>query len=439
MMIKVQRFFLLALFGLLLVFGAVSDGWIRLNLAWAQELFTATPTPTVTLIPTITTTFTPVGFSPIDTPTPTKVIKMANEITHPRSGDAVSGFTEFRGYASSASFRRYDVHIAVADSESWQWLATILNPVYDDRIYLLDTSQYPDGLYDLRVRVLRDDGNYTESVLRRFEIRNAKPPTATLILNELGTAEPTYTPTIPTPSATPTPEFISHIPDGQGIFLPYNNGLMRGLVKIIGTVNAKPNTIYDRYELSIAPAGTDDWALLIMSSDQIWQDVIYKLDTRRFPDGRYQLRLRIVYGNGNYDEYQVRNLTIANYTAVNIPTATPTPPTRGIFSPRDGMVISGTLSITGTASIVNFQRWELAWSVSGEEDWSLLVETQTPITNNLIARLDLGLLPPGFYDLRLRIFNWNNQFEEYVVRRLQIAAPTPTPTFTPPAPSPIQG
>ncbi|MCL4861955.1 MAG: hypothetical protein KJZ93_21240 [Caldilineaceae bacterium] len=397
------------------------EGLGRLRLAWAQEQE----------IFTITATFTPVDFSPLPTPTPTKVIKIANEITHPKPGDAIAGYAAIRGYAVTNSFRRYDVHIAVAGSESWQWLATSMTPVYDDVIHLLDTTAHPDGRYDLRVRALRDDGNYTESFLRRVEIRNARPPTATTAFNELGTALPTMTPTVATPTETPTPEFISNIPDGQGIFFPYNNGVVRGEVKVIGTANAKPNTVYSRYELAIAPANADNWTLLISSTEQVWQNSIYKLDTRRFADGRYTLRLRIVYANGNYDEYQVRNLYIANVTTVNLPTATPTPPVRGIFAPRSNEVISGTLSITGTANMLNFQRWELAWSPGEGEEWALLVSAETPVVNSLIARLDLSLLPPGAYDLRLRIFNWNNQFEEYVVRRLQIVAPTPTPTFTP--------
>jgi hypothetical protein len=58
------------------------------------------------------------------------------------------------------------------------------------------------------------------------------------------------------------------------------------------------------------------------------------------------------------------------------------------------------------------------------------------------VRLDVSQLPAGEYDLRLRVFNWNNQFEEYFTRRLQILAPTPTPTvtFTPTAtPFPTPG
>lgn len=420
-----KRLLLIAVAALLSALALTPPGAGLWGPAAAQDELT--PPPIFTVTPAVA----PPEFSPLEPPTPTKVIRMGSEISHPLSGDAVSGFTAIRGYAAAPNFRRYDVHIAVASSESWQWLETVMKPVYDDVLHVLDTTRFPDGKYDLRLRVIRDDGNYSEAYLRRFEIRNANPPTATLERNELGTPFPTPTPTVTRATATPTPEFISNIPDGQGIFYPYNNGVIRGMVKVIGTVNARPGTIYDRYELAISPAGFGQWTLLVSSSDQLWQDTIYKLDTQRFPDGLYDLRLRVVYADSNYDEYQVRDVYIANYTQVNIPTATPTPPVRGIFSPHSGEIISGTLPVTGTANILTFLRWELAWSVSGEEEWVPLIVSETPVTNGLIARLDLSLLPPGSYDLRLRIYNWNLQFEEYVVRRLEIAAPTPTPTFTP--------
>lgn len=424
--LAIKRLLLLALFGFVLLICLQPDARQRLLLAQAQEIFTITPT------------FTPPDLSPLDTPTPTKDFRIAQEITHPSSEDAIAGFTPIWGYAVADSFRRYDLHIAVAGSESWQWLTSSTEAVYGDILYVLDTSQFPDGLYDLRLRVLRDDGNYTEDFLRRLAIRNTNPPTITPAVNELGTRLPTPppTPTVPTPTATP--EFISNVPDGQGIFLPYNNGVVRGMQKIIGTANGKPNATYVRYELAISPRDADDWTFLFSSSDQIWQNTLYKLDSRRFPDGRYDLRLRIVYTDGNFDEYQVRNLYIANTTPVNLPTATPTPPVRGIFEPSSGEVISGTLAITGTANMVNFHRWELAWSTSGSDDWVTLVENTVPVQRGLLARLDLSLLTPDQYDLRLRIYNWNNQFEEYVVPGLVIPAPTPTPTITPippPAPS----
>jgi len=266
--------------------------------------------------------------------------------------------------------------------------------------------------------------------VRDLEVRNANPPTATPALNELGTAFPTPTPTLVTPSVTPTPEFISNIPDGPGLFLPYNNQQIRGFVDVIGTANAKPNTIYVRYDLSISPTGANQWSHLSSSDEQIWQDVLYQLNTRQFPDGRYDLRLQVVFDDGNFDEYQVRNLYITNTTRVKLPTATPTPPTKGIFEPANGSIISGTIGITGTANIVNFQRWELAWSPSGEEQWSLLLNSTTAVNDGLLVRLDIRQLPPDEYDFRLRVFNWDNEYNEYFVRRLQSLGPTPTPTAT---------
>jgi hypothetical protein len=370
--------------------------------------------------------------SPLETPTPTRVFKVINQIIHPQSGDAVSGVVEIWGYALIQTFRKYDVHIAVAGSENWRWLQTSSDVISDGPIYRLDTRQYADGRYDLRVRAVRDDGNYSESFLRNLEIRNANPPTLTPAFNPQGTQLPTSTPTLVTPTGTPTPEFISNISDGPGLFAPYTNQVVRGRVRIIGTANGKPNVPFEHFELALARAGLGQWEVLEASERQVWQDTLYEWDTSQWPDGAYDLRLRIVFANGNYDEYQVRNLFVANYTKVQRPTATPTPPTKGIFAPRSGAVITGTISITGTATILNFQRWELAWSNSGQEEWSLLLESTTPQANALLARLDLSQLPVGLYDLRLRVFDLKGQYADYFTRRLQIVAPTPTPTLAPP-------
>lgn len=363
---------------------------------------------------------------------PTKIFKVINQITHPQAGDAVSGVVEIRGYALIQSFRKYEVHLAVGGSENWRWLHTSQQTISDDVIYRLDTRPLPDGRYDLRVRAVRDDGNYSEAFLRGFEVRNANPPTLTPAFNPQGTQLPTSTPT-PTPiTPTPTPEFISNLSDGPGLFAPYSNQVVRGQVRIVGTANGKPNVPFGRFELALSKSGFGQWEVLEITDRQVWQDTLFVWNSPQWPDGAYDLRLRIVFDNGNYDEYQVRNVFVANYTAVNRPTATPTPPTKGIFFPRSGSVISGTMSITGTATILSFQRWELAWSVSGKEEWAPLVESTSPLGNALLARLDLSQLPPDNYDLRLRVFNVRGQYADYFVRRLQILPPTPTPTLVPP-------
>lgn len=86
-----------------------------------------------------------------------------------------------------------------------------------------------------------------------------------------------------------------------------------------------------RYELAFlnetAPGG--DW-IVFAQGDQpvvdgtlaVWDTTVGSGSNPVFPDGRYQLRLRVVRQDFNYDEYFVTNLTIANDTVTPSPTAT---------------------------------------------------------------------------------------------------------------------
>jgi hypothetical protein len=69
-----------------------------------------------------------------------------------------------------------------------------------------------------------------------------------------------------------------------------------------------------RYELHIAESGSDDWGWLFSGKEQFWQSPLYTLDTTRLADGFYDMRLRTVYRDGNYDEYYVSRLQVANQT-----------------------------------------------------------------------------------------------------------------------------
>jgi hypothetical protein len=118
----------------------------------------------------------------------------------------------------------------------------------------------------------------------------------------------------PSPTVTPTPRFRSFIPNSQGIFEPQNGDVIRGQTPIIGTVNSKTAlNPFERYELHITPSGLNQWGWLYSSNEQFWQSEIYTLDTTQLADGFYDLRLRIVYRDSNYDEYHVTRLRVANY------------------------------------------------------------------------------------------------------------------------------
>jgi hypothetical protein len=115
----------------------------------------------------------------------------------------------------------------------------------------------------------------------------------------------------------------------NGIAQPASGETIAGAVIVQGTAT-DPN--YLRYELAFfqefnPAAGWIVFAegdqVVISGTLAIWDTTVGRaINAPVFPDGRYQLRLRVVRTDYNYDEYFVTNLTVANDTAT--PTATPT-------------------------------------------------------------------------------------------------------------------
>ena len=366
---------------------------------------TPTLTPTLILTPTL-------GPTPDVSPTPTKVRRIVNEIRHPQHGDAVSGVAEIIGTALIEQFNRYDLHISPEGMENWQWLTTSFDVIYDDVLYEWDTTAFPDGFYDLRLRAINDTGNYTESFVLGLEVRNAKPPTPTP--NPNATAGVTSPLLVPTP--TPTPDERRQSPGGLGFYAPDAGSVVRGKTTIVATAVELPDKPFARYELHMSRSGVEDWLWLYDSPHPAWQSPIYKWDTTQVPDGLYDLRLRVVYKDSNYDEFFLRNLSVANRHKPKLAFSPPA----GISSPRNGESISGVVEFRGTVPGEGLLRWELAWSPGEAEQWQLLVTSDKPVDKGLLARLDLTQLPPGLYDFRLRVVRVDTNYTDYIVRGLQL-------------------
>ena len=171
------------------------------------------------------------------------------------------------------------------------------------------------------------------------------------------------------------------------------------------------------------------WGWLFSGDQQLWQSPLYTLDTTRLADGFYDLRLRTVYRDGNYDEYYVTRLRIANQgsalPAQSVDSTGSKSP--GLFFPRDNTQVTGIVDFVGTSAAPNALRWELYWSPSGEDDWRFLVSDAKAITNSMLARLDLSLLPAGSYDFRLRIVRRDNSFADYDVSNVRVVPPAGQP------------
>lgn len=395
----------------------------------------STATPTMTLTATMTPTATATGTPTMTptatiTPTATATPGVVAEFEYPTRLTPLFGTAIITGTGLIQAYRKYDLHISRSGLEDWQWITTEYSVVRGGTLYRLDTTKYSDGYYDLRLRAINDKGNYNEAFVRAVEIRNNNPPTPTPAFNEFGSPIPTPTMMSPLPTPTATADVRVRIPGQQGFYAPIERSIMQGLTPIVATTNAINKLQFTRYELHISRSGAEEWNSLISSQNQIWQNTIYSLDTTAFANGYYDLRLRIVYTDGNYNQYHLRELQIAN-TAQSLQAYSQSLINR-IDLPAAGQTVSGVVNFMGTAADPNFLRWELYVSRSGQNQWGHLVTVEKQAIDSLLARLDLSQLPQGYYDFRLRVVRNDYNYNEYYAYSVNVVPPQPTATPTPP-------
>ncbi len=132
-------------------------------------------------------------------------------ITYPANDDVVRGEVRISGVAVHPQFQRYELYYAPwpppPGDQGWIFIGEAhFNQQPNGLLGLWDTRPLPDGLYALKLRVVKIDGNYIESPIVRVQVANTQPtPTPT----------PTVTPTpraTPTPAPTPTPPVVN-LPD----------------------------------------------------------------------------------------------------------------------------------------------------------------------------------------------------------------------------------
>lgn len=112
--------------------------------------------------------------------------------------------------------------------------------------------------------------------------------------------------------------------DGVAVITsPRGPVVVRGSVLISGTAS---HPEFDYYKVEYAPGANpkdDQWILIGSTHTAPVVDGLLETwhTTGLVPDGTYSVRLRVVRRDGNYGEYIVRQITVANA----VPTETPTP------------------------------------------------------------------------------------------------------------------
>jgi hypothetical protein len=138
-----------------------------------------------------------------------------NGITQPDGSDTIAGVVVVEGTATDADFLRYELAFLQEANSGAGWIvfAEGDRPVVNGTLAIWDTTVgrtanvpvFPDGVYQLRLRVVRGDYNYTEYFVRGLLLTNDQP-TATPTITE------TVTAVAPTPLLTAAPQIVAPTP-----------------------------------------------------------------------------------------------------------------------------------------------------------------------------------------------------------------------------------
>lgn len=91
-------------------------------------------------------------------------------ITSPADGETVSGLITVTGAADFDDFLKYEVLLKSGDDRAWA--ATVYAPVVNGNLARIDTRTYLDGVYQLVIRQVNSDSNYTDYVGPTINIQN---------------------------------------------------------------------------------------------------------------------------------------------------------------------------------------------------------------------------------------------------------------------------
>ncbi len=128
-------------------------------------------------------------------------------IASPQPFSTLRGVISINGTAVHPEFQRYQLYFKSESApDDWHFMFEQTNQVTNGLLGTWDTRSVSDGTYALRLRVVRQDGNYDETVANGLLVANSRPAdTPTPTPTEATTSEPEAT---ATSAVTPTPVVV---------------------------------------------------------------------------------------------------------------------------------------------------------------------------------------------------------------------------------------
>jgi hypothetical protein len=94
------------------------------------------------------------------------------EITSPSDGETVSGLKTVTGSIDFPDFQKYDVFLK--SGGDMIWVATGFTPITNGNLLRLDTKAFADGGYQMVIRKVKGDSNYTDFAGPTITVKNGQ-------------------------------------------------------------------------------------------------------------------------------------------------------------------------------------------------------------------------------------------------------------------------
>ena len=141
-------------------------------------------------------------------------------IQSPVDGEYLQGSVQIIGTVTGTGLQSAEISFRYQDSQSQSWfvISQISSPIVDDMIATWDTSTIADGMYQIRVLAVFENGRELEEIINNLSVRNYTPfdliktenPEAIStenLQNQIATVEVTQT-LRPSPTVMPPNEMI---------------------------------------------------------------------------------------------------------------------------------------------------------------------------------------------------------------------------------------
>jgi hypothetical protein len=129
-------------------------------------------------------------------------------ITSPAPGSTLTGDVPIIGTAVIDPFQKYELHYKLEPSgnDAFVYFDGSTSSVTNGQLGIWRAAALPAGTYSLRLRVVKQDGNYAEFFAPNLTVNSGPAPTPTP-----STPTETPTPSTPTPTFTPAPSATPNV------------------------------------------------------------------------------------------------------------------------------------------------------------------------------------------------------------------------------------